>query len=128
MISVARARTQILAADGVWVFSPEYNHGIPGALKNLLDWLSRPLVPGQRETTAAAGKPAALSGAAGKSAASYALADLRALLSLMRMRVLPRETGVSLPADAFAGGTYAVPEETLRALRLQADEFLRLIG
>ena len=43
--SVARVRQEVLAADGIWIFSPEYNYQIPGVLKNLLDWLSRPLVP-----------------------------------------------------------------------------------
>lgn len=40
--SVARWRRQIAAADGLVIASPEYNHGIPGVLKNALDWASRP--------------------------------------------------------------------------------------
>ena len=43
--SVARVRQEVLAADGILIFSPEYNYQIPGVLKNLLDWLSRPLAP-----------------------------------------------------------------------------------
>ena len=35
-------RDQIAAADGVLISSSEYNHGIPGTLKNALDWASRP--------------------------------------------------------------------------------------
>lgn len=41
--AVQRVRDAVLAADGLWFFSPEYNYQIPGGLKNLLDWLSRPL-------------------------------------------------------------------------------------
>ena len=40
--AVARLRRQIADADGLVVVSPEYNHGIPGVLKNAIDWLSRP--------------------------------------------------------------------------------------
>lgn len=39
---VARFRSQIAESDGLVISSPEYNHGIPGVLKNALDWASRP--------------------------------------------------------------------------------------
>ena len=37
-----RFREQVSAADGLLIVSPEYNHGIPGVLKNAFDWASRP--------------------------------------------------------------------------------------
>lgn len=40
--AVTRLRDQVAAADGVVIASPEYNHGVPGVLKNALDWASRP--------------------------------------------------------------------------------------
>jgi NAD(P)H-dependent FMN reductase len=36
---VARLRQAIAAADAVWIATPEYAGGMPGALKNALDWL-----------------------------------------------------------------------------------------
>ena len=39
---VQHLRDQIAEADGLVIVSPEYNHGIPGTLKNALDWASRP--------------------------------------------------------------------------------------
>jgi chromate reductase len=39
---VLELKERIRKADGVLVCSPEYNYSIPGPLKNLLDWLSRP--------------------------------------------------------------------------------------
>ncbi|HEX8802627.1 MAG TPA: NADPH-dependent FMN reductase, partial [Acidimicrobiales bacterium] len=36
---VAALRARLAAADAVIVSSPEYAHGVPGALKNALDWL-----------------------------------------------------------------------------------------
>src|SRR3954465_4381494 len=41
--SVVDLRERIAAADAVLFATPEYNHSIPGALKNALDWVSRPI-------------------------------------------------------------------------------------
>lgn len=38
---VAQLQQQILAADGIIFFTPEYNYSLPGGLKNAIDWLSR---------------------------------------------------------------------------------------
>lgn len=40
--SVAEFKAAIRAADALLVATPEYNHGVPGVLKNALDWASRP--------------------------------------------------------------------------------------
>lgn len=40
--SVQKLKNSISACAGVLVVSPEYNYGIPGVLKNALDWASRP--------------------------------------------------------------------------------------
>ncbi|MCP5328953.1 MAG: NADPH-dependent FMN reductase [Steroidobacteraceae bacterium] len=40
--TVQRFRDQVTACDALLIVSPEYNHGIPGVLKNALDWASRP--------------------------------------------------------------------------------------
>ena len=39
---VAVLRRSVRACDGIVIVSPEYNHGIPGHLKNAIDWASRP--------------------------------------------------------------------------------------
>ena len=56
--AVRELREAIRAADAVLISTPEYNHSIPGQLKNALDWASRPA--GQ---SALQGKPAAAIGA-----------------------------------------------------------------
>ena len=40
--SVATARAIVGAAQAIVIVTPEFNHGLPGVLKNALDWLSRP--------------------------------------------------------------------------------------
>jgi chromate reductase, NAD(P)H dehydrogenase (quinone) len=39
---VGQFREAIGSSDGLVIVTPEYNHGIPGVLKNALDWASRP--------------------------------------------------------------------------------------
>lgn len=38
-VAVTTLREQVASADGLLICSPEYAHGIPGVLKNALDWL-----------------------------------------------------------------------------------------
>src|SRR3954470_17439536 len=37
--AVAELRAMLADADGILISSPEYAHGVPGSLKNMLDWL-----------------------------------------------------------------------------------------
>ena len=77
--AVMRVREAVREADGLWLFSPEYNHAIPGPLKNLLDWLSRPV--SATEAQVLAEKPVALAGASiGMSGASHAQDQLVGML------------------------------------------------
>jgi chromate reductase, NAD(P)H dehydrogenase (quinone) len=39
---VARLKELVASADGVILFTPEYNNSLPGVFKNAIDWLSRP--------------------------------------------------------------------------------------
>lgn len=55
---VAAFKRAITAADGVLMATPEYNHGVPGVMKNAVDWASRP--PGQAPL---GGKPVGIIGA-----------------------------------------------------------------
>lgn len=58
--AVSRLKDLVAAADGVILFTPEYNNGIPGVFKNAIDWMSRPSSDISRVF---AGKPFAITGA-----------------------------------------------------------------
>ena len=42
LLPVTEFREAVSNADGVLIVTPEYNYGIPGPLKNAIDWASRP--------------------------------------------------------------------------------------
>ena len=124
--SVARVRREVQEADCMWIFSPEYNHAIPGVLKNALDWLSRPLRPDDPgKETAAKGKPVTITGVGGKSACAYARESLRGVLEFMSMEVLGGTgTGFSLDAAAYLTGILNLSEENRKTLMEQAELLL----
>jgi len=58
--AVTALKEKVAASDGVMLATPEYNGGIPGVLKNAIDWLSRPSADAKRIFH---GRPFALLGA-----------------------------------------------------------------
>jgi chromate reductase len=104
-VAVAALRRAIAQADAVLVATPEYNGSIPGALKNALDWASRPA-----RTNALRGKPAAVIGAStGMFGAVWAQAETRKVLAAIGARVLDEE----LPVP-HAHESLHPPDEELR--------------
>jgi len=92
---VRELREAISTADAVLIATPEYNHSIPGQLKNALDWASRPA--GESSLN---GTPAAVIGAStGMFGAVWAQAELRKVLGAMGGRVLEAELPVAHAAD-----------------------------
>ena len=128
--SVSRVRTAVQNADGIWICTPEYNHSIPGGLKNLLDWLSRPLEENNWKLgSAVKGKYVAISGVAGKSAAAHVRKSLKNLLEMMSMNVVAGEgTGISFDANAFHTGVLSIPESAQAALEAQAEQLLSALS
>jgi chromate reductase len=95
--SVARLRDAIAEADGVLIATPEFNGSIPGALKNALDWASRPF-----PDNALRGKPAAVVGAStGLFGAAWAQAEVRKVLGIIGADTLTHELPVGQAHTAF---------------------------
>ena len=108
---MADLKSAIAAADAVIIATPEYNHSIPGQLKNALDWLSRPLAESPLRN-----KPAAVVGTStGLFGAVWAQAEVRKALKASGAHVLETELPVGMADGAFDDdGSLADPELTAR--------------
>jgi chromate reductase, NAD(P)H dehydrogenase (quinone) len=115
---VEALRQAMREADAVIVATPEYNHSIPGVLKNALDWASRPA--GQSALT---GKPAAVIGAStGMFGAVWAQAETRKVLGALGGRVVERELPVAKVAELMGGGRLELsPEQSEQLEELLAE-------
>jgi chromate reductase len=90
-------RHQIAGADAVLFATPEYNASVPGALKNALDWISRPIA-----TNVLRDKRVAVIGAStGLFGAAWAQADLRKILQTIGARVVDRELALPQAHQQF---------------------------
>lgn len=87
-----RLRAEVAAADALLIATPEYNLSIPPALKNAIDWVSRP------PTEIFSGKPVAILGASGN-----ALGTVRAQLHL-RQILLGVDANVVRRPQVLIGG------------------------
>jgi chromate reductase len=82
--AVVALKEAIRDADALLIATPEYNRGVPGVLKNAIDWASRPAL-----ASPLAGKPVAIVGAStGRGGTARAQEQLRAALEFSRANVL----------------------------------------
>ena len=122
---VAQIRKTVSDADAIWIFTPEYNLSYPGHLKNLLDWLSRPVIPMDYGTpTCINGKPVAISGAGGKAATASSRAKLAELLTFIKAEVIPEQVGIAVPAEAWGTDVLILTDEQKAELKALADKLI----
>ncbi len=101
--AVEAFRELVRESDAVFFATPEYNSSIPGALKNALDWASRPVA-----TSAFRNKPVAvISSSAGAFGGVWAGAELRKVLGAMGARVTEAELTVGHAHEKIANGSLA---------------------
>jgi chromate reductase, NAD(P)H dehydrogenase (quinone) len=113
--AVAAFRADLSTSDAVLLSSPEYAHGVPGVLKNALDW-----VVGSGELV---GKPVGLINASAR--AQLAWASLAETLTVMSARVVPDASiPVSLVRTLDVDGIVA-DESIAAALRAALDALVR---
>jgi NAD(P)H-dependent FMN reductase len=98
--TAADLRRAVAEADALLVVTPEYNGSLPSALKNAIDWASRP-----RGAAAIAGTPAAVLAASGSPrAAQWAREDAVRVLTVAGADVIEDTVGVGSAVDAFVDG------------------------
>jgi len=99
--AVAALRAQIGAVDALAISSPEYAHGMPGSLKNALDWLVSAFEPIDKPVLLVSGSPGG---------AVHAHAQLLEVLRTMSMRVVDAGAHVFSRAKLDASGRVTAPE------------------
>jgi chromate reductase, NAD(P)H dehydrogenase (quinone) len=106
-VGARKLRQAIESADAVLIATPEYNHSIPGQLKNALDWASRP-----KGENALLGKPAAVVGTStGMFGAVWSQAEVRKVLGATGARVIDEELPVAHADQAFTDDGRLADEE-----------------
>jgi len=111
---VADLKAAIRAADAVIFCSPEYNYSIPGHLKNVIDWASRPYGDSAWE-----GKPAAIMGASiGAIATARMQYHLRQVMVFLDMHPLNRpEVMIGSCGDKYDADGRLTDEDTRQHIR-----------
>jgi len=106
-------KRRIAEADAVFIATPEYNHGVPGVLKNAIDWTSR------RPSQPWKGKPVAIAGASdGGFGTVRAQLALRPTLACLGAMVVPTpQVHVSFAQDKFDAEGRLTDEKTREKLR-----------
>ena len=124
--TVHALREAIADADAVLIATPEYNHSIPGQLKNALDWVSRPMA-----TNPLRDKPVAVIGSStGLFGAVWAQAEVRRVLAAIGARPLDRELPVGEAFEHFDDdGRLVTPElrEELAVTLLELVDATRIV-
>lgn len=122
---VARAFKEAIAkSDAILFVTPEYNRSIPGALKNAIDWASRPY--GQN---AFSRKPAAVVGASpGAIGTAVAQQSLRAVLAFCNApQMTSPEAYIQFTPGLITDGGEVTVDSTEKFLRNYMNEFALFI-
>jgi len=121
--AVLEFKRQILAADAILFATPEYNYSVAGALKNAIDWASRPY--GESAWT---GKPAAVmgvsTGSLGTARAQYHLRQI--LVTLDMPTVNQPEVMIGNAAQRFGPDGRLTDERTRQAIQTLLEALVQL--
>ncbi len=117
---VVAFKQAIAAADGVLIATPEYNHGVPGVVKNAIDWASRPA-----RGAPLGGKPVGLIGASpGQTGTARGQSQLRQAFEFTNSYCMPQpEILVFRAHEKFDAAGNLTDEKTAQYLRAYLEAF-----
>jgi chromate reductase len=122
--AVVALRDAVRRSDGLIIATPEYNHGVPGVLKNAIDWLSRP-----PRNSALDGAVAAIMGASpGMTGTARSQTQLRqAFVFTNTYAMLQPEVLVARAHEKFDADGRLTDERTREFLRTFLERFIELM-
>lgn len=123
--AVTRLKAALRAADGTLIVTPEYNFSVPGVLKNVIDWISRPT-----GDAALRAKPVGVLGASpGAVGTARAQFHLRGILANLNAIVMPQPSVViNNAAQKFDAAGRLTDEDTRKHVRAYLEAFARWIA
>jgi NAD(P)H-dependent FMN reductase len=126
-------KKMMIEHDGLLIASPEYNSSIPGVLKNVIDWVSRPEEGEKVDLPAFRGKVVAIMSASPSGWGGLrGLVTLRSMLENIHCMVLPSQVTVSHAYDAFTPNgqlkDVSLEERVLKQGKSLVDILMKLKG
>ena len=100
--------------DGFLIATPEYNGSLSAALKNAIDWVSRPSDLYPRSAVFTGKFAAMMASSPGSLGGVRSLSHLRGVLTSISVNVLPQEIAVPFAEDKFAGDDEEMLDETMK--------------
>jgi len=122
--AVAEFKQAVSSSDGLLIVSPEYNRSIPGALKNAIDWGSRP-----RRDNSFARKPTGIIGAStGHIGTAVMQSSMRSVLSFLDAPQLNSpEAYITFKPEVFPGGGVVTDDSTRDFLTHYMGEYAAFV-
>ncbi len=115
--------------DGLLIATPSYNGSLPAALKNVIDWTSRPNEQYQKEDIFPGKVAAIMSASPGSLGGVRALAHLRDVLTSVKVQVLPTEVAVPFVNDHFDGiGGEMLDDQMRKSLESLGASVVEMLG
>jgi len=101
--------------DGLLIASPEYNGSLSAALKNTIDWASRPSDKYPRSAVFSGKFAAMISSSPGSLGGVRSLSHLRGVLTSISVNVLPQEIAVPFAEEKFVENDKDMIDEIMKA-------------